>query len=184
MEITEIFIIVGYGVVGGSLKYIDIWYDNLKRDPTLPIYASAFFAGILMGVLMVYDPLSSILLLSIIFATGICGRIDNLSFRIVAFSSLFLLLITLIIRPFEDSITITSYVVLLLILTLSGVLDELLDEIGDKRNIKVLTTRPVLKIVLIALWILNQYALLYVFCLLAFDFCYYLVSLLSRRKVS
>lgn len=181
--IQSILLVASYAFIGGGLKYIDQVYDANIFDKRLAWFL-AIACGLLMGILIGSDIPSAIILLGIILSVGITGKIDNPAFGLVALLSLSIPLI--LGHPVsvmgEPAIYINLY---LLAITIGmGAFDELLDWIGDKKNIKILTTRPLMKIFVFILSFFNIFSYLYLLAMLSFDSAYILVEHYSHRFIN
>lgn len=173
----EISLIVMYGIIGGGLKYIDEIYDT-KNFKFKHVRILSTIIGLLMGYVMAIDINSFIILLSVIISVGIAGKIDNEAFKWVASLAL--------IPPVFSTIFMHNISIILtlplLLLSISGICDEYLDEIGDKNGYSLLTLRPLMKIMIIMLWVLGFFEIVYVFAFFSFDIFYSIIGIYSHKK--
>ena len=174
-------ILGSFGFIGGGLKYIDQVYDVGVFNKYVS-YFIAIFTALFMGFLIAFDPHSSAILISIILAVGITGKLDNLPFKAIAFTSIAIPALMSVL-PFIPEFSFQVYWLPLAILVGAAILDEYIDEFGDQRNIQILTWRPVLKITLFGLCIINAFDWIYFFALLAFDMSYLTVRIYSNWLV-
>ncbi len=172
---NEYIKIIIYGIIGAGLKYIDEIYDTKSFKPH-NVYFTSLGIGLLMGTIMALDINSFIILTSIIVSVGITGKIDNEAFKLIASVALTVPLIFLFFN-LDTHISLLP----LLVLTLAGVCDEYLDEIGDKKNFALLTLRPFMKVAVIVLWFIGIFEIVYVFSLFSFDIFYSLVGWYSGK---
>ena len=176
-----LFIIFSYAFIGGGLKYIDQAYDVHVFDKHIAWILSVF-CGLLMGMLIALDSPSAVILLGIIISVGITRKIDTPPFHIVALLGITIpvfLNFTSIIPNYELQINW----LLLTFFILSGIFDEFLDEVGDKKKIKALTIRPMMKIMVLLFCIFNIFSYLYLLAFLAFDAAYIYVMWYSHEVV-
>ena len=181
MIVHALIIILTYAFIGGGLKYIDQVYDIHVFDDSIAWILSVL-CGLLMGTLIALDSPSAIILLGIIISVGITRKIDNPPFYTVALLSIIIpifLNFTSIISDYEFSINLIP---ITFIIT-SGILDEFLDDMGDRKKIKALTFRPFMKIMVLLLCIFNIFSYIYFLAFLAFDLAYIYVTWYSHRAV-
>ena len=175
-----ICLVVGYGLLGAGLKYIDETYDVGIFDKRKAL-AVSIASGLLMGTLMAVDTSSAIILFGIIISVGAAGKIDNLAFYIVMFLSIIILLTsTLITSSYGLHM---AWLVPLGYIVLSGIGDELLDTIGHRKKIKALEMRPIMKVIVLLLCIFGIFDFVYFIAFLAFDLAYLCVALYSHKLV-
>ena len=174
---NEYIKIIIYGIIGAGLKYVDEIYDTRSFKPR-NVYFISLGIGLLMGTIMALDINSFIILTSVIISVGVTGKIDNEAFKLIAAVALTVPLIFLFFN-------LDTYIFLLplLVLTLAGVCDEYLDEIGDKKNSTLLTLRPFMKVAIIVLWFVGIFEIVYVFSFFSFDIFYSLVGWYSNKII-
>lgn len=174
-------LVLGYALIGGGLKYIDQVYDVHIFDKKLAS-ALALLCGIIMGTLIAVDWASSVILTSIILGVLFAGKIDNKDFITVTVLSFAIpFLYTLFINPNYQFQALMLYSIISLVLL--GIGDELLDKIGDKKHIKMLTIRPLLKLGVLALAIMGIFDYEHFLAFIGFDTAYMLVGLHSANII-
>lgn len=170
-----------YAFIGAGFKYIDQVYDlgifNQKVAWILVV-----LVGAAMGILMAFDSYSTELLLSIILGISITSKLDNWAFRL-------LILIALIVPGIYallqlESLELHVRWLVLAILTSTAVLDEFLDSIYHKTDIKILKYRLLLDIVVFSMACLDFLPFLYFGAILSFDLAYLFVGAISFKKSS
>lgn len=174
-------IVISYAFIGGGLKYIDQVYDVHVFDKRIA-WILSILCGFLMGALIALDSSSSVILLGIIISVGITRKIDTLPFYTVALLSIVLPLFLNFTSIIPDY-TLTIDWLLLTFLIISGISDEFLDGIGDRKRIKALTIRPMMKIMILIFCISGIFSYLYFLAFLAFDLTYMYVSRYSHEIV-
>jgi len=172
----QIALIIVYAIIGAGLKYIDEIYDT-KSFKFKYVYILSTAVGLLMGYVMTIDINSFIILFSVIISVGITGKIDNEAFKLVASLALLLPVFSMIFIP-----NISINLLPLLLLSIAGVHDEYLDEIGDKRRQSLLTLRPFMKIMIIILCVLGFFEIVYIFAFFSFDIFYSIIGVYSHKK--
>ncbi len=184
----ELFILVSYALLGAGIKYIDQAYDLEVFSRDKANLMAVPIAG-LMAYLIISDPPSAIILLSILLTVAITRKIDNSAFYAGTGVLLFLLII------FHDILEISWLPLGALIL--SGILDEAGNDWTDRRQKKrryapnqsnlddslfkkfrefFFLHRFTMKITILALALLGFFSYLYFFALLLFDLAYLLIE--------
>ncbi len=177
--LNGISIVGSYAFIGGGLKYIDQVYDVGSFNKQIAKILS-IFVGILMGLLIALDPASTIILLGIIISVGITRKINNLAFYLVTFFSVSIP-VFLYFVPVVPDYKLQINLLPLILLVLSGIFDEFLDGVGDRKKIKIFTIRPFMKIMVLLLCIFGIFSYVYLLAFLAFDLAYIYVTWYSHK---
>jgi len=177
----QVLIVLGYIIIGGGLKYIDQVYDVHVFSKRLA-YVFSVVCGLLMGFLIAFDEASAVILLSIIVGEGIARKIDNISFSVVMFLSLVIPLLFYVVPVIEDYDVHFSLLPFFL-LVISGILDEFIDDIGDRRKIRALTIRPLMKVMVLALTFFGFFHFIYFIAFIGFDLAYIAVNWYSYQVI-
>lgn len=176
--VKSLALILGYAFIGGSLKYIDQFYDYHVYEKLVTWFLT-ILCGLVMGLFIAIDPHSAAILLAIIIGVGVTRKLDELPFQIITLISLIIPTMFSVLGFFpnyEFSIAIIP----LTILVVSAVSDEYLDNYADKNKIKVLALRPFMKIVVLILVVSGVFDAIYFFAFMSFDIGYLLVRSHSR----
>lgn len=110
----HILIIIAFALIGFGLKYIDDAFDEELFSKGVAMLMAPILVVIWAGV-SIFDSISATILLSILFAVILSGKVDNLTF---ALSSIALIIIILLTQMSQLSL------VPLFALTVMGVVDE------------------------------------------------------------
>ena len=175
---SNVLLVISYAIVGGGLKYIDSVYDEYIFNKRIAFILS-LVCGALMGWFIAFDKHSAMIFAGIIFGVGMTNKIDNFGFYTVTCLSFLIPIISYII--FHNTVFLYLPLVGLILLIVSSILDEKLDEIGDEKNITIYTIRPFMKVVVILLWIFNTIGFIYVIAFFAFETGYTLVALYGNH---
>lgn len=181
-----LFIILSYGLLGAGIKYIDQAYDIGVFSKTKANFIAVPTAG-LMAYLIIFDPPSTTIFLSILFIVAITKKIDNIAFYI---GTAIILLLPII---FHDVMEIKWLPFGILIF--SGILDEIGNDWADRRMKKKMVNysnmkdsfihqfgekfflrRFMMKIAILFLVIFSLFHYTYFFAFLLFDLMYLLVE--------
>ncbi|MFC2163136.1 hypothetical protein ACFLRF_05595 [Candidatus Altiarchaeota archaeon] len=174
-------LIYSFSFIGASLKYIDQVYDEGIYNRRIAHLLSVI-TGLMMGILITFNPAAAIILLAIIIAVGITQKLDNLPFQITALLAIGIpAMITAL--PVFPGYEFTLAWVPLFMLTVAGFLDEYLDGYGDKTKKWILTIRPTMKLMMLALVFMGTFHIIYFIAFLSFDFSYITVHWLSNKEI-
>ena len=116
----EIAIIILFGFIGASLKYIDASYDDGVFNRKFALALSPVTAIVYCGIIALNEYAAGICL-GIIISVILCGKIDNFAFSLIVA----MVFTTVIILGVSGSLSV-SILTLLVILLCSGI-----DEIGN-----------------------------------------------------
>jgi hypothetical protein len=118
-----LFYLVSYPLLGAGIKYIDNAFDEKNFSKKLA-YVLAPLLGILWAYTMIVDPVSATILLAVLLGVFLKGKIDNLAHLaglLVILGIVFFAGIEILYLP-------------LIILTVAAVLDEVGNDLIDKRR--------------------------------------------------
>jgi len=181
LQLNFILIPLAYLLIGSVIKYIDQVYDEKSNQKYTALIIS-LPTGILMGLLIATDNISTIVLGSIIVAVALTNKIDNTAFRILFLISMLssLMINNLIFLP----------VIPFTILVIAAILDELgndwvdrltsIKQIYPSRAYRILATlfanRYTLPLTALFLFINHILSIEYFIYLFLFDIGYYLTE--------
>ena len=171
--LDSVIMVFCFSFIGYSLKYIDQVYDEglfKKKIATL----FSIVTGVFMGLLIAFDSSAAILLIAIISGVALTKKLDNLA-HLTAAGLGFLIPIFLFFYPI-NGYEIIILIIPTVILTFSGISDEILDYIGDKKKMWLLTTRPIMKFTTLLFAVLGVFGWTYFFSMMAFDISYILTG--------
>ncbi len=167
--IDSLLMVLCFSFIGSSLKYIDQVYDEgLFKKEIATLFSIT--TGILMGFLISFDSFAAILLIAIIIGVALTKKLDNFA-HLTAATFAILVPVFILLDPVSNHMV---HIMLLPLgmLILSGILDELLDAVGDRQKIWLLTTRPTLKLTTFFFASFGIFGWTYFFSMLAFDISY------------
>jgi len=169
MIYKNIAFVLAYAIIGYGLKYIDEVYDEGVYNKKIALLFVAI-CSIFMSYLSAIDSYSMAIFFAIIFGVAIGGKIDNIAFKIGAVLTLFLTFLIKYLFFYIDIIEFDYFA--FGVLLIMCILDEEVDRLGHKRGIKILNSRPFMKIAMVLLWIAQSIAFIYVLAFFAFDIAY------------
>lgn len=166
--------------LGISIKLIDVFYNPKLNQKQLILLS--IICGLLIGILISIDYYLAPLLLGIVFAVAITKKIDNFAFRL---GTLIIFLILIIVYLNER---IAFNFPLLLIFTIAGAIDEIGNDLADCKKLSgflkwFFDYRFLLKVTVIAVFLLGMFPLPYVLDFFAFDLSYILFELIYDKKL-
>ncbi len=173
-------LILGFGLLGALIKYIDQAYDVGIFDKKKAIFFGVL-CGLLMGSFVIFDYIAGLLLLSFVIFALITKKVDNPPFYIITILSF---LIPSIAGLYGFKIEINWFVFGTFIF--SGIIDEE----GNRRSYRgklpnqlsiFFRYRCFMKIVVFILALLNYYSLIYFIAFMAYDLAYLGVALYSQN---
>ncbi|HIE33812.1 MAG TPA: hypothetical protein EYP86_01570 [Candidatus Altiarchaeales archaeon] len=191
--VKSLLIFLSYAFLGGGMKYIDQAYDLEVFSKTRANILAVPLAS-LMALLIIMDPPSTTIFLSIFMIVAITKKIDNFAFYIGTGILIFLPIL------FHDILQI--YWLPLGILVFSGILDEIGNDWADNRikrgrlnnSRNHVNNKPIkkfvekffhhrfaMKIAVLILSIADFFGYLYLFAFILFDLSYLSVDLYSQR---
>jgi hypothetical protein len=175
LPITQCTIFIAFAIIGGGLKFIDEAFDEGIFNKKLAILLAPLLVVIWVW-LSVADPISAIILFSILFSVLLSGKIDNFVFKI---STLTLILF------FVSTGSFGSVWMPLLILVAMGLLDEKgNDYVDENKTNKVVEFfflhRFSMKLGVLALCTTSILPWLYLFAFLTFDIAYDYIDMVGQ----
>lgn len=183
-------IVLSYAIIGGAIKYIDQAYDTGIFSRKFAFFL-AIPTGLLMSFLMVIDPSSATIFLSILFAVGVTQKIDTPAFKV---GVLILLGVPIFFTQY-----LHIYWLPLGFLAFAGIADEYGNDWADKTlnghpknsskrptglkwlSSRMLLHRPAMKLILLTLVIIGFFHPAYIIAFLAFDATYSFIAWMSIR---
>jgi len=185
--IKYLLLILSYGMLGASIKYIDQAFDAgvfSRKIATILAVPSAM----LMGALMVLDSTSATIFLAVVLGVAVTQKIDTFAFKLAV---LILILVPVIFRQ-----VIEIQWVAFGLLVIAGIGDEYgndwadlkLNGNGNKKKRKsliqtifnkLLLQRPFMKLLILILTVTAFFHPVYILAFLTFDVCYSLVAWIS-----
>lgn len=170
---------VAFALLGAGLKYVDdaLDEDRFSKKGAL-VVAPLLVIG--AGILAVTDIGSRTILVSIILASVLSGKVDNVVFKLS--STAFLVLILCATYAFNGGLTFLW--IPLVVLTVAGILDEKGEGYISAHQTTPFTNfffqhRSAMKLGMLILCFCHFFALPYLFFLLAFDLSYEAVGVSS-----
>jgi hypothetical protein len=178
----NVLLVIAYSLLGASIKYIDAAFDEklFSRKKALLL---APLVGILWAYLMYFSAASATILLSIVVAVLITGKVDN----VAHLAGLATIVAVILISGYFEFIWSA-----LIVITFTGVLDELGNDYVDKKNLLFrgglqqkfihyfFKYRSGMKLSVLLFAIIGFYSFIYFIAFLAFDVAYLLVDRYSN----
>jgi len=186
--LNSTLLIAAYAFIGSGMKYVDQVFDegifNKKFALVLTVVGS-----VLSAYLILTDPYSATLILSLIIGMSLVRKVDNPAFYLAASLIIAIPTITLFVytNGFADGQVPIKWGPLGL-LALSAVSDELMHDRAEakiRRRKKlgpldyVMYYRPVMKFSMVSLVYFLVFPFIYLIAFLAFDLCYTIVEKIS-----
>jgi len=152
-------LLIGYFIMGLSLKYIDRYY-RIRKKQTLIL---AIFTALLMALFIAYDTMSANIFGAIIIGSLITQKIDNLPFK----AGFIVIVLILMIFKLDYS--------LLTLIPLS--IAAAIDEYGNKKSDKIwFRYRFSMKTCVFGGILLNLLVPMYFIAFMLFDIGYHLIE--------
>jgi len=182
------FFFLAYFLLGGGIKYIDAAFDDkvFKKRNAIII---APFLGILWSYTMLINEISASILLAVLIAVLIKGKIDNMAHLIGLIT---IIIFGIFIILFIDG---NGFMLLpLIFLTSAGIIDEVGNDIIDynKSQKKVrfrynfliyfFGRRYLMKTAIIYIALIGLFPLYFVLAFIFFDESYMIIDLYSQSK--
>ena len=182
------FFFLAYFILGGGIKYIDAAFDDkvFKKRNAIII---APFLGILWSYTMLINEISASILLAVLIAVLIKGKIDNMAHLIGLIT---IIIFGIFIILFIDG---NGFMLLpLIFLTSAGIIDEVGNDIIDynKSQKKVrfrynfliyfFGRRYLMKTAIIYIALIGLFPLYFVLAFFFFDESYIIMDLLSQSR--
>ncbi|MEE8565060.1 MAG: hypothetical protein V3S79_01600 [Candidatus Thermoplasmatota archaeon] len=182
------FFFLAYFLLGGGIKYIDAAFDDkvFKKRNAIII---APFLGILWSYTMLINEISASILLAVLIAVLIKGKIDNMAHLIGLIT---IIIFGIFIILFIDG---NGFMLLpLIFLTSAGIIDEVGNDIIDynKSQKKVrfrynfliyfFGRRYLMKTAIIYIALIGLFPLYFVLAFIFFDESYIIIDLYSQSK--
>ncbi len=177
ITIASLFIIA-YAILGSGIKYIDAAFDENAFSRNKAILLAPIL-GILWALTMLLSVESATILLAVFLSVLLAGEIDNTAFQL---GSLTIVLVILFSGFFE------FLWLPLIFITLAGVVDEVGNDVVDKKKIDnkfihhFFKHRFAMKLAVFFFALFNYFGWIYLFAFMAFDIAYELVGAYSIRK--
>lgn len=174
---SSILFIVSYALLGAGIKYIDNVFDENSFSKNKAILLAPFL-GILWALVMLLSSESATILLAIFLSVLFAGKINNIAFQ---FGSLIIVL-GILFSGFFKFLWIP-----LIFITLAGIVDEIGNDIVDKKKILNIFLyyffkyRFAMKLVVFSFALFNYFGWIYFFAFMAFDIAYEIVGSYSNR---
>jgi hypothetical protein len=171
-SISQIATILAFAVIGAGLKYIDDAFDEDKFSKKIAVLIAPIIVMVACTV-AIKDTASRTILFSILLSVLIGGKVDNLIFKVSSIA--FLLLLSL--PSFYLYGTMDFFWIALIIITITGVIDEKGNDYVDENKTNKLTHfffehRFSMKIGMLTVCVFQFLGWLYLFAFLAFDGAY------------
>jgi hypothetical protein len=182
------FFFLSYIILGGGIKYIDAAFDEKVFNKRNAIIISPFL-GLLWAYTMLINEISASILLAVLIAVLIKGKIDNMAHLLGLIT---IIIFGIFIILFIDG---NGFMLLpLIFLTSAGIIDEVGNDIIDynrfKKNVKFrykfliyfFGRRYLMKTAIIYIALLGVFPLYFVLAFIFFDESYILMDLYSQSK--
>lgn len=176
-------LVILYGFLGGSIKYIDQAYDEGSFSIRTSI-ALAVLAGTVMGFLMARDsPFSTAFFAAMLISLVLARKIDNLAFA----AGTGLAVISLL--AFYPTSQVTFLAVPIAAFLVAGFVDEIADGLVHRYDLRgavqvFLNYRPFSDFALFGMVVAGMFEWTYLLPYFAFTFSYLLVERASEREYS
>lgn len=175
----EYAILIAFAIIGGGLKFIDDAFDNDIFNKNVAISLAPLLVVIWIW-LTATDPISAVILFSILFSVLSAGKIDNFVFKS---STMALILFYFIFAEFG------SLWIPLLVLVAMGLLDEKGNDYVDENRTHKLVEffflhRFSMKLGIFALCASSIFPWFYFFAFLSFDISYDAIGMTGQRFMS
>ena len=184
------FFFLSYIILGGGIKYIDAAFDEKVFNKRNAIIIAPFL-GLLWAYTMLINEISATILLSVLIAVLLKGKIDNMAHLLG--------LITIIIFGVFIILFIDGNGLMLLpliFLTSAAIIDEVGNDIIDYNNFKknirfryrfliyFFGRRYLMKTAIIYISLLGLFPLYFVLAFIFFDESYIIIDLYSQSRQS
>jgi hypothetical protein len=182
------FFFISYIILGGGIKYIDAAFDEKVFNKRNAIIISPFL-GILWAYTMLINEISASILLAVLIAVLIKGKIDNMAHLLGLIT---IIIFGIFIILFIDG---NGFMLLpLIFLTAAGIIDEVGNDIIDynrfKKNIKFrynfliyfFGRRYLMKTAIIYIALVGLFPLYFVLAFIFFDESYIIMDLYSESR--
>jgi len=180
----QILIIIAFAIIGAGLKYIDDTFDEDMFSKKIAVLIAPIIV-IVAVILAIKDAASQTILFSILLAVLIGGKVDNLVFKLSSIAFLLLLFLP----SFGLYGTFNFLWIPLVIITITGVIDERGNDYIDKNKTNELTNfffehRFSMKIGMLTVCAFQFLPWLYLLAFLAFDGAYESVKIFGKISVA
>ena len=183
------FFFLSYIILGGGIKYIDAAFDEKVFNKRNAIIISPFL-GILWAYTMLINEISATILLAVLIAVLIKGKIDNIGHLI---GLIFIIIFGVLIIFFIDG---NGLMILpLIFLSAAGLIDEIGNDVIDynkkfhnkKRFIYAFGRyffgrRYLMKVAILYLALLALFPLYFLIAFILFDESYLIIDLYCKTK--
>jgi hypothetical protein len=180
------FFFLAYFILGGGIKFIDAAFDDKSFNKRNAIIISPFL-GILWAYTMLINEISASILLAVLIAVLIKGKIDNMAHLLGLIT---IIIFGIFIILFIDG---NGFMLLpLIFLTSAGIIDEVGNDIIDYNKSKKLNRfrykfliyffgrRYLMKTAIIYIALLGIFPLYFVLAFIFFDESYIIMDLYSK----
>lgn len=183
--LNYLFLIISYAILGGGVKYIDDAFDEGTFSKNKALLLIPFLA-VFGAWILTTSIASATILMAIVLGVLIKGKIDNIAFKI----GFFVLIAILFFFGYLNFLW-----VLLIILTLSGIIDEIGNDYADRKNLYAkgdplskffhlfFEYRFTMKVFVFSFAFLGFFGWQYFLAFLAFDLAYAGVMHYSNRLI-
>jgi len=185
------FFILTYIILGAGIKYIDSAFDENVFNKKFAIIISPFL-GILWAYVMLMNEISASILLAVLIAVIIKGKIDNIAHLLGVIS---IIIFGVLIIFFIDG---NGFMFLpLIFLTCAGIIDEVGNDVLDynkkfhnKKRFGFMFgyyffgRRYLMKVAILYLALLNVFPLYFLIAFILFDESYIIVDLYCKSKLA
>ena len=172
-----------FAIIGAGLKYIDDAFDEDIFSKKIAVLIAPIIV-IVAVILAIKDAASQTILFSILLAVLIGGKVDNLVFKLSSIAFLLLLFLP----SFGLYGTFNFLWIPLVIITITGVIDERGNDYIDKNKTNELTNfffehRFSMKIGMLTVCVFPFLPWLYLLAFLAFDGAYESIRILGKMSI-
>ena len=184
------FFFLSYIILGGGIKYIDAAFDEKvfnKRN----VIIIAPFLGLLWAYTMLINEISATILLSVLIAVLLKGKIDNMA-HILGLITIIIFGVFIILFIDGNGLMLLP----LIFLTSAAIIDEVGNDIIDYNNFKknirfryrfliyFFGRRYLMKTAIIYISLLGLFPLYFVLAFIFFDESYIIIDLYSQSRQS
>ena len=184
------FFFLSYIILGGGIKYIDAAFDDKVFNKRNAIIIAPFL-GVLWAYTMLINEISATILLSVLIAVLLKGKIDNMA-HILGLITIIIFGVFIILFIDGNGLMLLP----LIFLTSAAIIDEVGNDIIDynefKKNIRFryrfliyfFGRRYLMKTAIIYISLLGIFPLYFVLAFIFFDESYIIIDLYSKSRQS
>jgi len=176
-----LFYLLSFLVIGGGIKYMDAAFDDGTVSKKLAIIIAPLLA-LLGWYTMLMDSNAATILIAVLLGVLFTLKIDNIAHGLGL----------VVIAPFIFLTGIEFMLIPLIVLTASGMIDELGNDYIDKKKgewgtsmmilVKFFEHRWTLKMMILALVIINVFPWYFFLAMILFDYAYLSIGVYSDLK--